>query len=123
MASLPDDEEPSCLIYTSDLTPFLEYAAGRGAKERLSLLANQVSNAKQKDAEENSASKHIGASTIFVFCQISTTKIIAKSHSHFFCEEKLLLSVQFHSFFIFFVIVLKTKTFHSEMSTIVGLTH
>ena len=50
VASLPDDEEPSCLIYTSDLTPFLEYAAGRGAKERLSLLANQVSNAKLKDA-------------------------------------------------------------------------
>ena len=50
VASLPDDEELSCLIYTSDLTPFLEYAAGRGAKERLSLLANQVSNAKQKDA-------------------------------------------------------------------------
>ena len=58
VASLPDDEEPSCLIYTSDLTPFLEYAAGRGAKERLSLLANQV-KAKPKDAEDNSASKHI----------------------------------------------------------------
>ena len=42
VASLPDDTEPSCLIYTSDLTPFLDYAAGRGAKERLSLLANQV---------------------------------------------------------------------------------
>ena len=123
VASLPDDEEPSCLIYTSDLTPFLEYAAGRGAKERLSLLANQVSNAKPKDAEENSASKHIiGASTIFVLCQIST-KIIAKSHSPFFCEEKLLLSLQFHPFFIFSVLGLKTKTFHSEMSIIVSLTH
>ena len=122
VASLPDDEEPSCLIYTSDLTPFLEYAAGRGAKERLSLLANQVSNAKPKDTEENSASKHIGASTIFVLCQIST-KIIAKSHTPFFCEEKLLFSVQFHSFFIVSLLGLKTKTFHSEMSTLVGLTH
>ena len=122
MASLPDDEEPSCLIYTSDLTPFLEYAAGRGVKERLSLLANQVSNAKQKDAEQNSASRHIGATTIFVLCQIST-KIIAKSHSPFFCEEKLLLSLQFHPFFIFSVLGLKTKTFHSEMSIIVSLTH
>ena len=122
MASLPEDEEPSCLIYTSDLTPFLEYAAGRGAKERLSLLANQVSNAKQKDAEQNSASRHIGATTIFVLCQIST-KIIAKSHSPFFCEEKLLLSLQFHPFFIFSVLGLKTKTFHSEMSIIVSLTH
>ena len=44
VASLPDHEEPSCLIYTSDLSPFLAYAAGRGAKERLSLLANQVNN-------------------------------------------------------------------------------
>ena len=122
MASLPEDEEPPCLIYTSDLTPFLEYAAGRGAKERLSLLANQVSNAKQKDAEQNSASRHIGATTIFVLCQIST-KIIAKSHSPFFCEEKLLLSLQFHPFFIFSVLGLKTKTFHSEMSIIVSLTH
>ena len=119
---MPDDEEPSCLIYTSDLTPFLEYAAGRGAKERLSLLANQVSNAKPKDAEENSASKHIGASTIFVLCQIST-KIIAESYASFFCEEKLLLSLQFHPFFIFSVLGLKTKTFHSEMSIIVSLTH
>ena len=119
---MPDDEEPSCLIYTSDLTPFLEYAAGRGAKERLSLLANQV-NAKQKDAEENSAYKRIaGASTIFVLCKIST-KIIAKSHSPFFCQEKLLLSVQFHPLLIFSVLGLKTKTFHSEMRTLVGLTH
>jgi len=42
VASLPEHEEPSCLIYTSDLTPFLDYAIGRGAKERLSLLANQA---------------------------------------------------------------------------------
>ena len=42
VASLLDHEEPSCLIYSSDLTPFLDYAIGRGAKERLSLLANQV---------------------------------------------------------------------------------
>merc|ERR1712108_106549 len=34
--------QPSCLIYTSDLTPFLDYAVGLGAKERLSLLANQA---------------------------------------------------------------------------------
>ena len=42
VASLPGHEESSCLIYSSDLTPFLDYAIGRGAKERLSLLANQV---------------------------------------------------------------------------------
>ena len=121
MASLPDDEEPSCLIYTSDLTPFLEYAAGRGAKERLSLLANQV-NAELKDAEENSAYKHIWC--IHHFRLVSDLKkIIAKSHSPFFCEEKLLLSVQFHPLLIFSVLGLKTKTFHSEMRTLVGLTH
>merc|ERR1712130_734156 len=47
VASLPDHEEPSCLIYTSDLSPFLAYAAGRGAKERLSLLANQAAEHSQ----------------------------------------------------------------------------
>ena len=49
--------------------------------------------------------------------ETKSTKIIAKSHSPFFCQEKLLLSVQFHPLLIFSVLGLKTKTFNSEVST------